>query len=55
MAAGLPVVQLIRALPGIGTVQAQSLMERLGISVRRHVRGLGPNRRAALLEAVRDR
>ncbi|MET7761707.1 integration host factor, actinobacterial type [Streptomyces sp. NPDC005393] len=48
----LRVLRLLRALPGIGPVRARRLLERLSIPENRRVRGLGPNQRAALLEAV---
>ncbi|HWU09641.1 MAG TPA: integration host factor, actinobacterial type [Streptomyces sp.] len=44
-----PVQQLLRALPGIGTVRAQQLMSELNIPARRKVRGLGPRQRERLI------
>lgn len=42
------VVDLLKAIPGLGKVRAQNLMDRLGISASRRVRGLGANQIAAL-------
>jgi hypothetical protein len=42
------VVDLLQAVPGLGKVRARQLMERLGISESRRVRGLGNNQIAAL-------
>ncbi|MGW2657203.1 integration host factor, actinobacterial type [Streptomyces sp. NPDC001478] len=44
-----PVQQLLRALPGIGTVRAQQLMTELKVPARRKVRGLGPRQRERLI------
>jgi hypothetical protein len=46
--AKMRVVDLLRAMPGLGTVRARQLMERLNISESRRVRGLGANQIAAL-------
>lgn len=43
--------QLLTAMPGIGPVRADRLMDQLGITARRRVRGLGAAQRAMLLEA----
>jgi len=42
------VVDVLQSLPGLGKVRARSVMERLGISESRRVRGLGTNQIAAL-------
>jgi hypothetical protein len=42
------VLDLLQSMPGIGKVRAHQLMERLGISESRRVRGLGINQIAAL-------
>jgi predicted flap endonuclease-1-like 5' DNA nuclease len=42
------VIDLLQAIPGLGKVRARNLMERLGISESRRVRGLGANQIAAL-------
>ena len=44
----MKVVDLLQAMPGLGKVRARNLMERLGISESRRVRGLGANQIAAL-------
>ena len=44
----MKVSALLESLPGVGKVRAQQLMERLGISETRRVRGLGSNQIAAL-------
>jgi hypothetical protein len=42
------VLDLLQAMPGLGKVRARQMMERLGISESRRVRGLGINQVAAL-------
>jgi len=42
------VIDLLQAMPGVGRVRARNLMERIGISESRRVRGLGSNQIAAL-------
>jgi hypothetical protein len=42
------VVAVLESMPGLGKVRAQRVMERLGISMSRRVRGLGAHQRAAL-------
>jgi hypothetical protein len=44
----MKVVAVLEALPGVGKVRAQRLMERLEISPSRRVRGLGVKQREAL-------
>lgn len=44
----MKVVAVLEALPGVGKVRAQRLMERLEISPSRRVRGLGAKQREAL-------
>jgi predicted flap endonuclease-1-like 5' DNA nuclease len=46
--AKMRVLDLLQAIPGLGKVRARNLMERLGISESRRVRGLGINQIAAL-------
>ena len=41
---------LLEALPGVGKVRARQIMEEIGISESRRVRGLGSNQIAALVE-----
>jgi transposase len=42
------VIDLLQSMPGLGKVRARQMMERLGISESRRVRGLGANQIAAL-------
>lgn len=42
------VVDLLQSMPGLGKVRARQMMERIGISESRRVRGLGANQLAAL-------
>lgn len=44
------VVSLLESLPGIGEARARRIMDEVGISDSRRVRGLGPHQRAALIE-----
>jgi hypothetical protein len=46
----MKVVALLEALPGVGKVRARQIMEEIGISESRRVRGLGSNQIAALVE-----
>jgi transposase len=45
----LKVATLLESLPGVGKVRAARIMEQVGISPTRRVRGLGANQRAALV------
>ena len=45
------VVALLEAMPGVGKVRAQKLIDELEISPARKVRGLGAKQREALLKA----
>ena len=47
----MKVLAVIEAMPGVGKVRAQRLMESLEISPSRRVRGLGTHQRQALLKA----
>ncbi len=47
----MKVVAVLEAMPGVGKVRAQKLMETLEISPARRVRGLGTKQREALLKA----
>jgi len=47
--AKMKVVAVLEAMPGIGKVRAQRIMERLEISPARRVRGLGVKQRQALV------
>jgi hypothetical protein len=46
----MKVTALLEALPGVGKVRARQIMEEIGISESRRVRGLGANQIAALVE-----
>ena len=41
---------LLESMPGVGRVRARQIMEEIGISESRRVRGLGQNQVSALLE-----
>jgi hypothetical protein len=45
----MKVSAVLEALPGVGRVRANKIMERLDISPTRRVRGLGSKQRAALI------
>ena len=45
----MKVVAVLEAMPGVGKVRAQKIMERLEISPSRRVRGLGTKQREALV------
>jgi hypothetical protein len=45
---GMKVSAVLESMPGVGKVRAQRIMEKLGISPARRVRGLGAHQRAAL-------
>jgi hypothetical protein len=44
----MKVAAVLEAMPGVGKIRAQRIMEKLAISPSRRVRGLGANQRAAL-------
>ena len=46
----MKVVAVLEAMPGVGKVRAQKIMERLEISPSRRVRGLGVKQRQALVK-----
>jgi hypothetical protein len=46
----MKVSALLEALPGVGKVRARQIMEEIGISESRRVRGLGTNQIAALID-----
>jgi hypothetical protein len=50
----MKVVAVLEAMPGVGKVRAQKIMERLEISPSRRVRGLGSKQREALVREFRD-
>jgi hypothetical protein len=49
----MKVVAVLESLPGLGKVKARRLMEDLGISETRRVRGLGAQQREALRQQFR--
>lgn len=51
----MKVSALLEALPGVGRVRAKQVMEEVGISESRRVRGLGANQVHQLLERYGDR
>lgn len=53
--AKLRVVDLLQAMPGVGKVRAQEIMQRIGIADSRRLRGLGSQQIAALLAEFADR
>ena len=46
----MKVSSLLESMPGVGRVRARQIMDEIGISETRRVRGLGANQIAALLE-----
>ena len=46
----MKVVAVLEAMPGVGKVRAQKIMERLDISPSRRIRGLGTKQRKALVK-----
>ena len=50
----MKVVAALESLPGVGKVRARRLMEQLGISETRRVRGLGTQQRESLLREFGD-
>ena len=46
----MKVSALLESMPGIGKVRAKQIMEEIGISESRHVRGLGSNQISALVK-----
>ena len=50
----MKVSAVLEAMPGVGKVRAQRIMEKLNISPTRRVRGLGINQRAALAREFAD-
>ena len=46
----MKVSALLESLPGVGKVRARQIMEEIGISESRRVRGLGTNQVAALIK-----
>ncbi len=50
----MKVVAVLEAMPGVGKIRAQRIMERLEISPSRRVRGLGSKQREALVREFSD-
>lgn len=48
--AKMKVISMLESMPGVGSATARRILQDVGISEARRVRGLGPNQRAALLE-----
>jgi hypothetical protein len=46
----LKVLELLKALPGVGDVRAAGIMAEVGIAPTRRIRGLGVHQRKALIE-----
>lgn len=51
----LKVSDLLQSLPGVGKVRAAAIMEEMGISSTRRVRGLGVHQRTALVAHLGER
>ena len=52
IASRMKVSTLIESLPGYGKAKAAKIMDELGISASRHVKGLGARQREQLVEAL---
>ncbi len=50
----LKVLDLLKALPGVGEVRAAAIMSAVGIAPTRRVRGLGVHQRKALIDHLND-
>ncbi len=50
----MKVSALLESMPGVGRVRARQIMEEVGISESRRVRGLGSNQITALLDRFRQ-
>jgi hypothetical protein len=53
--AGMKVLSVLEALPGIGHVKATALMSTCGVAPSRRLRGLGPHQAAALCRVLDGR
>ena len=49
------VLWLLEAVPGLGPIRAERLMDSLGIAQSRRLQGLGERQRAALIESLEAR
>lgn len=54
IAGKIKVLAVLESLPGVGKVKARRIIEEIGISEARRVRGLGANQREELLKAFPD-
>lgn len=52
VAAKMPVVDVLEALPAFGPVKAQRLMQHVGIAANRRLGGLGTRQKTQLLAAI---
>lgn len=52
--AKMKLVAVLESLPRVGKVKARRVMEEVGISASRRIRGVGPQQRAALLALFPD-
>ena len=50
MVAGMKIIAMLPAMPGMGKVKANRLMEEIGIADTRRIRGLTERQRAALID-----
>ncbi len=53
--AGMKVISVLEALPGIGQIKAHAIMEKCGIAMSRRLRGLGPHQVDALTKLIDSR
>ncbi len=51
----MKVSALLEAMPGVGKIRAKQIMEEIGISETRRVRGLGSNQMEALITRFADK
>ncbi len=51
----MKVAALLESMPGVGKVRAKQIMDEIGISETRRVRGLGANQVTALVERFSDK
>ena len=53
--AGMKVVSVLEALPGVGQIKAAAMMEKCGVATSRRLRGLGPHQITALCRIIDNR
>lgn len=53
--ANIKVLTLLEAIPYVGKIRSRRMLEDLGISERRRVRGVGSRQRVRLLERIAER